>query len=77
MWVYYQAIEMDWHDKQQKLTSASCTIAFLPNSDDKTRIGYLSCKICGQNFSTPTNTLSQPIDVYSDWLDACEEVNAA
>ncbi|CAO1635445.1 unnamed protein product [Parajaminaea phylloscopi] len=50
-------------------TSVSCKI------DEKTRIGYLSCKTCGQNFSTPTNLLSQPIDVYTDWIDACEEAN--
>jgi hypothetical protein len=43
-------------------------------SDDKARIGYLSCKICGQNFSADTDTLSQPIDVYSQWIDACEDV---
>jgi transcription elongation factor Elf1 len=47
-----------------------------PSSDEKTRIGYLTCKICGQNFSTPTNALSAPIDVYTDWLDACESLNA-
>lgn len=35
------------------------------HSDDKARIGYLSCKICGQKFSADTDTLSQPIDVYS------------
>ncbi|PWN46493.1 Elf1-domain-containing protein [Violaceomyces palustris] len=33
--------------------------------DDKARIGYLSCKICGQKFSTDTDALTQPIDVYS------------
>ncbi|WFD48663.1 AAA ATPase Elf1 [Malassezia furfur] len=51
------------HDK-----AVSCKI------DDKARIGYLSCKICGQKFSTDTDTLSQPIDVYSQWIDACEDV---
>lgn len=43
-------------------------------SDEKARIGYLSCKICGQNFSADTDPLSQPIDVYSQWIDACEDV---
>ncbi|WFD31632.1 hypothetical protein MSPP1_002671 [Malassezia sp. CBS 17886] len=42
--------------------------------DDKARIGYLSCKICGVKFSADTDTLSQPIDVYSQWIDACEDV---
>lgn len=44
------------------------------NSDDKARIGYLSCKICGQKFSADTTPLDQPIDVYSLWIDACEDV---
>ena len=38
-------------------------------------IGSLSCKICGQSFQTRINALSQPVDVYSDWFDAVEEVN--
>ncbi|CCE63316.1 hypothetical protein TPHA_0E02240 [Tetrapisispora phaffii CBS 4417] len=53
------------HDK-----SVSCTL------DRKNSIGSLSCKICGQNFQTHINGLSQPVDVYSDWFDAVEEVNA-
>ncbi|CAL9733589.1 transcription elongation factor 1 [Monosporozyma servazzii] len=53
------------HDK-----SVSCTL------DKKNSIGTLSCKICGQSFQTRINSLSQPVDVYSDWFDAVEEVNA-
>ncbi len=34
----------------------------------------MSCKICGQKFSADTNPLDQPIDVYSLWIDACEDV---
>lgn len=44
-------------------------------SDEKSRIGFLSCKTCGQTFSATTHSLSQPIDVYTDWIDACEEAN--
>ena len=36
----------------------------------------LICKICGQSFSCRTNALTAPIDVYSEWIDATEEVNA-
>lgn len=49
--------------------SVSCTL------DKKNSIGSLSCKICGQSFQTRINALSQPVDVYSDWFDAVEEVN--
>ncbi|CAI4568392.1 AMP_1a_G0031950.mRNA.1.CDS.1 [Saccharomyces cerevisiae] len=50
--------------------SVSCTL------DKKNSIGTLSCKICGQLFQTRINSLSQPVDVYSDWFDAVEEVNS-
>ena len=42
--------------------------------DRKLSIGDLSCKVCGQGHQCRTDALSQPIDVYSDWIDACDEV---
>lgn len=37
-------------------------------------IGFLTCKVCGQDFQSSINYLSAPVDVYSDWIDACESV---
>ena len=42
--------------------------------DKKLGVGDLYCKICGQKFQTTVNYLSAAVDVYSDWLDACETV---
>ncbi|WVO14000.1 hypothetical protein L204_101625 [Cryptococcus depauperatus] len=42
--------------------------------DKATMFGHLNCKICGQKYSTPINNLSAAVDVYCDWVDACEEV---
>ncbi|KAK5942225.1 hypothetical protein PMZ80_006180 [Knufia obscura] len=42
--------------------------------DKKSGIGDLYCKVCGQKFQSNINYLSAPIDVYSDWIDACESV---
>jgi transcription elongation factor Elf1 len=42
--------------------------------DKKAGVGTLQCKVCGQTFQTPTHYLSAPVDVYSDWVDACENV---
>ncbi|MDI1492417.1 MAG: hypothetical protein OHK93_003631 [Ramalina farinacea] len=42
--------------------------------DKKAGIGELSCKICGQQFQTGINYLSAGVDVYSDWIDACDTV---
>ncbi|GAA5902036.1 hypothetical protein JCM6882_000174 [Rhodosporidiobolus microsporus] len=45
--------------------------------DSKNHLGRLDCKDCGQTFTMEINHLSEPIDVYSSWLDACEEANPA
>ncbi|PRT53315.1 Transcription elongation factor 1 [Wickerhamiella sorbophila] len=44
--------------------------------DKRLGIGTLNCKVCGQNFQASINALSAPIDVYTDWFDACEAVAA-
>ncbi|KAL9125943.1 MAG: hypothetical protein Q9217_004921 [Psora testacea] len=42
--------------------------------DKKAGIGELSCKVCGQQFQSGINYLSAGVDVYSDWIDACDTV---
>ncbi|MCJ1373514.1 hypothetical protein MMC20_004742 [Loxospora ochrophaea] len=42
--------------------------------DKKAGTGDLSCKVCGQQFQTGINYLSAAVDVYSDWIDACDAV---
>lgn len=42
--------------------------------DKKTGVGHLSCKVCDQSFHCSINYLSAPVDVYSDWVDACDQV---
>lgn len=37
--------------------------------------GMVSCVACGEAFTTSIHQLCEPIDVYHDWLDACEEKN--
>jgi len=41
----------------------------------KNLIGEASCRICQENFSTTVNALTEPIDIYSEWIDECERVN--
>ncbi|KAK6465671.1 transcription elongation factor 1 [Scheffersomyces coipomensis] len=48
--------------------SVICTL------DKKNSLGELHCKVCGQSFQTTINSLSQPVDIYSDWIDACEDL---
>ncbi|CAK3832515.1 related to ELF1  len=42
--------------------------------DKKGGVGNLNCKSCGQTFQTGVNYLSQAVDVYADWIDACDAV---
>ncbi|KAI9920961.1 hypothetical protein PsorP6_001733 [Peronosclerospora sorghi] len=58
--------------------------------DRERNIGHLSCRVCTESFQTSihcthaTHTsrwldggdLSAPIDVYTDWIDECEALNA-
>lgn len=50
-------------------TSVECRI------DMKNLIGEASCRICQENFSTTITALTEPIDIYSEWIDECERVN--
>ncbi|SZF00440.1 unnamed protein product [Blumeria hordei] len=42
--------------------------------DKKAGVGYLNCKVCNQQFQCAVNYLSAAVDVYSDWVDACDAV---
>ncbi|KZZ88913.1 hypothetical protein AAP_04705 [Ascosphaera apis ARSEF 7405] len=42
--------------------------------DKKLGVGNLECNICGQRFQSGINYLSAPVDVYADWVDACDSV---
>jgi len=37
--------------------------------------GTIACNVCDAKFTTTINNLSEAIDVYSDWIDACERAN--
>nr|CAD1842229.1 unnamed protein product [Ananas comosus var. bracteatus] len=43
--------------------------------DMKNLIGEAACRICQESFSTTVTALTEPIDIYSEWIDECERVN--
>lgn len=43
--------------------------------DHEREVGTVSCNSCHENFSCKIDSLSEPIDVYSEWIDACENEN--
>ena len=41
--------------------------------DKAAKMGSLECGVCGETFRVEINSLAAPIDVYTDWIDACEQ----
>ncbi len=48
--------------------SVTCKLNFT------TMVGQLKCRICDTSFETQINSLTDPIDVFSEWLDEAEEL---
>nr|BAX25038.1 hypothetical protein [Oryza alta] len=45
--------------------------------DLKHMLAEASCFVCQARYSTTVHALTEPIDVYSEWIDECEIANAA
>jgi transcription elongation factor Elf1 len=43
--------------------------------DRKKRIASLKCKVCQSSYETTLNHLTEPVDVYYNWIDECEREN--
>ncbi|KAL3849221.1 hypothetical protein ACJIZ3_011103 [Penstemon smallii] len=43
--------------------------------DWESMIGAVFCYICKESFNTNVTTLTEPIDIYSEWIDECELAN--
>ena len=43
--------------------------------DKLKKTAYIRCGDCQEDFKTTAHALTEPIDVYNDWIDACEEAN--
>ena len=39
------------------------------------QVGKVECNVCHESYSTAIHKLTEAIDVYSDWIDACEDAN--
>eukprot|EP00325_Prymnesiales_sp_UTEX-LB-985_P002418 CAMPEP_0174714604 /NCGR_PEP_ID=MMETSP1094-20130205/18613_1 /TAXON_ID=156173 /ORGANISM="Chrysochromulina brevifilum, Strain UTEX LB 985" /LENGTH=104 /DNA_ID=CAMNT_0015913991 /DNA_START=23 /DNA_END=337 /DNA_ORIENTATION=+ len=53
-----------------KTESCSCKM------DVEHSLGTILCDGCGAKFDCRISRLSDPIDVYSEWIDQCDAVNA-
>ncbi|OEL32760.1 Transcription elongation factor 1-like protein [Dichanthelium oligosanthes] len=43
--------------------------------DRKDRFAEASCRICLESYATSANALTEPVDVYGEWIDACVAAN--
>ncbi|GMI65595.1 hypothetical protein HRI_000228800 [Hibiscus trionum] len=51
-------------------------LAFIYFSDMKNLIsGASCCRICQESFNSVITALTEPIDIYNEWIDKCERVN--
>ncbi|WOK98850.1 hypothetical protein Cni_G07562 [Canna indica] len=48
--------------------SVECTF------DRKHNLAEAECWVCKARYATTIHRLTEPIDIYSEWLDKCEEV---
>lgn len=39
------------------------------------QVGYIQCDSCHAKYEMQINRLTEPIDVYSEWIDMAEQVN--
>lgn len=44
--------------------------------DKEQNSGRVQCTKCMEDFQATINFLSEPIDVYNEWIDACEAANS-
>jgi transcription elongation factor Elf1 len=51
--------------------AVECTI----NTRDM--LGTLKCRVCGEQFQCRTNYLTEPVDIFCEWIDQHEELEAA
>ncbi|KNC46984.1 uncharacterized protein AMSG_11574 [Thecamonas trahens ATCC 50062] len=46
-----------------------------PEEDSTLARSPHNCNVCNVEWATVTNPLSEPIDVFTDWIDTCMEEN--
>ncbi|XP_037927720.1 transcription elongation factor 1 homolog [Teleopsis dalmanni] len=49
----------------------SCTVTM----NKKQKVAVIKCRFCEVEYQTTITYLSDPIDVYNEWIDACDAVN--
>ncbi|KAJ7109399.1 transcription elongation factor Elf1 like-domain-containing protein [Mycena epipterygia] len=40
--------------------------------DRKEGVAQLACRVCDQRYQSKVNHLTEPVDIYSEWIDAAD-----
>ena len=43
--------------------------------DRKGQVGSLKCRVCQADLEMRITSLSQPVDVFAEWIDQCDALN--
>mmetsp|Transcript_15095 Transcript_15095/g.29767 ORF Transcript_15095/g.29767 Transcript_15095/m.29767 type:complete len:107 (-) Transcript_15095:197-517(-) len=41
----------------------------------KAKLGQCKCTVCGTSWETKITALTEPVDIYCEWIDECEKLN--
>lgn len=41
----------------------------------KKKMGSIGCRVCSHSYTSSINHLTEPADLYCEWIDACEKAN--
>ncbi len=67
-----------WKKREALATTFPCVFCNYENSVtvrmDTEGYGYLRRQVCNIDIETALNALSEVVDVYADWIDACDAV---
>ena len=53
------------------------SLTLLSHSNKKEQAALLKCDKCSERYETTCNYLTEPIDVYAEWLDEIAAANTA
>ncbi|CAM9540464.1 unnamed protein product [Discosporangium mesarthrocarpum] len=68
-----------WSGKEHSSEQILCRFGWGWKSDFRNRkegTGRLMCRMCEVQYEMTINYLTEPIDIYTEWIDECEAVNA-
>ncbi|KAF8978099.1 hypothetical protein BDQ17DRAFT_1394831 [Cyathus striatus] len=58
--------------RQKVPLDTTFTCLFCHHEKSKEGVAQLVCRVCDQRYQSKVNHLTEPIDIYSEWIDAAD-----